>query len=367
MGRNSNKPPLQATPDAPLSPPRRSPTYWQVSAGSDARDYSQRFIRHGLAFVGGEDSIRRLNEVTTDDRIILKRGMSSIVAVGTVVERDGRCGGHAQAQADRSWLLDFDGWVLPAYRFVRWHVPGEPLEVEGLTRGTIVRSNIPALQAQTEELIRGLAPVAALEDEPSPTRPVTDDDILDFLVAAGLRAAAADELTIALARIRLLARYYHRDPRAWRDVREHETRTFLILPLLLALGWQEQRLKVELTVPKYGRIDVACFGKPYRRGEDGEANNDDCLVIVESKGFEVGLDRAPAQARGYAAHFSACRSIIVSNGYCYKAFERDAKTGEFSERPTAYLNLLNPQDAYPLDPANVKGCLEVLRLLMPPM
>lgn len=361
MERQNDKLSIQAA--RTTLPAGSRPTYWQVAAGDDARDYTPRFLRHGLAFVGGEESIRRLSEVATGDRIILKRGMSAIVAVGTVVEREGRCGG----ERDRTWLLDFDGWCLPAYRFVSWHILPKPIETDGLTRGTITRANTEALQAQVEKLLSSIDPVAELEPEPPPTRRITDEEILDFLVESGLRPSAADELTTALARIRLLARYYYNNRRGWRDVREHETRTFLILPLLLALGWQEQRLKVELGVPGQGRIDVACFGKPYRRGEDNQPNNSDCLVILESKGFEVGLDRAPEQARGYAAHFPACRCIIVSNGYCYKAFERDVKTGDFSERPTAYLNLLNPQDAYPLDPANVKGCLEVLRLLMPPM
>jgi len=30
------------------------------------------------------------------------------------------------------------------------------------------------------------------------------------------------------------------------DIREHETRTFLVIPLLLALGWAEQQLKIEM-------------------------------------------------------------------------------------------------------------------------
>lgn len=361
MDEGNDKPSIQQH-SRSRNPRAPAPSYWQIAAGSESRDYTQRFIRHGLAFVGGETSISRLSEVAVGDRIILKIGKTSIAAVGTVFERDGRCGGCH----DRPWLRDFDGWDLPAYRFVRWHVPKEPIEVGGLTRGTIARSNKPTLRQRVEQLLRDLEPMVELDPEPAPTRRVNDEEILDFLVRTGLRPAAADKLTESLARIRLLARYYYHNRQGWADVREHETRTFLILPLLLALGWPEQRLKVELGVPDEGRIDVACFAKPYGRDKDGKPNNQDCLVILESKGFEHGLDRAPAQARGYASHFPECRCIIVSNGYCYKAFERDTRSGDFSERPTAYLNLLNPQDAYPLDPSNVKGCLEVLRLLMPP-
>ena len=40
------------------------------------------------------------------------------------------------------------------------------------------------------------------------------------------------------------------------------------------------------------------------------------------------------------------------------------KNGEFAETPSAYLNLLDPRQRYPLDPKNVGGALEVLRLLL---
>jgi hypothetical protein len=29
-------------------------TVWQVAAGSEGIDYTDRFLRHGMAFVGGE-------------------------------------------------------------------------------------------------------------------------------------------------------------------------------------------------------------------------------------------------------------------------------------------------------------------------
>jgi hypothetical protein len=40
------------------------------------------------------------------------------------------------------------------------------------------------------------------------------------------------------------------------------------------------------------------------------------------------------------------------------------KSGEFEEAPSAYLNLLDPRQRYPLDPENVGGALEVLKLLL---
>ena len=88
--------------------------YWQIAAGSEGRDYSEDFLRFGMAFVGGKSPMKRMSEVEVGDRIILKRGMSRIVAAGEVVERDGQHRG----ENDKHWLMDFDGWELPGYCFV---------------------------------------------------------------------------------------------------------------------------------------------------------------------------------------------------------------------------------------------------------
>jgi hypothetical protein len=346
---------------SPAGAPPPPPAYWQVAAGNaDTRDFTHAFLKFGLAFVG-DRGYATMDKVRAGDRIILKQGKSAIAAVGRVVDRDGQCRGRG----DKAWLNDFDGWVLEAYCHVDWHVPTKPISVEGLTRGTMTSLHVPAVRELAERVLKEVPPLGVRTAEPRPTRRITDEEILDFLIKRGLRPAAADDLTTALRRIRLMANYYYKEC-DWEDVREHETRTFLILPLLLALGWPEQRLKIELGAPGQKRIDVACFAKPYQRNDEHEPNNQDCLVILESKGFEHGLDQAPAQARGYAEHFPACRCVIVSNGYCYKAYRRDPGSGAFSMIPTAYLNVLNPQDRYPLDPENIKGALDVLDAIMPP-
>lgn len=342
-----------------------SATYWQVAAGSDNRDYSDDFLKYGLAFVGGDKQIAQLQQVNLGDILILKRGKSEILAVGYVVDRGGKYSGNG----DKEWLKDYDGWHLPAYCFVDWFKPQTPVAAQGLTRGTIMRARQSAAQAQANQVLTTAKQVPAPATEPGPTESVDDPTILAFLIREGLRPSAAEELTAAFRRIRLLARYYY-DFAEWRDVREHETRTFLIMPLLLALGWAEQQIKIELSVQtesnegrnKSGRIDVACFSRPYRR-VDGMPNNHQCTLILESKGFSSGLWYAPEQAHTYAASFKSCKAVIVSNGYCYKAFKRKSN-GEFDQKPSSYLNLLNPQDKYPLDPT-VDGCLETLRFLLP--
>jgi hypothetical protein len=270
------------------------------------------------------------------------------------VQRNGRHRG----EDDKEWLRDFDGWDLRAYCFVRWHVPEKPIPTDGLTRATIQHVKSQILKRLADKLIETTRPRTdeEIEPEPIPTRPVSDQEILEHLIEHGLRPSSAEELTQAFNRIRLLAQYYH--GRTWEDIREHETRTFLVIPLLLALGWAEQQIKIELPVKSRQRADVACFSRPYV----GDPKH--CVMLIETKGFSQGLDFAREQAHGYAEHFPNCHIILVSNGYCYKAYKRGGH-GSFSQNPTAYLNLFRPTDAYPLDPRNVKGCLEVLSMLLP--
>jgi hypothetical protein len=335
-------------------------SYWQIAAGDAGRDYADVFLRHGIAFVGGDGPTEAMKSVALGDCMILKRGMRQIVAVGTVVERDGRFKGVG----DKAWLRDFDGWDLPAYCYVDWRVPENPMDVSGLTRGTLLGLNQEHLRVVAGQLLE-LPPQDSFTPEPEDTDPVDDATILDFLIKEGLRPSAAEDLTNAFRRIRLLASYYYRHT-SWEDVREHETRAFLVMPLLLALGWAEQQIKIELPCPGVGKIDVACFSRPYRRGAESgwQPNDADCALIIETKGFTQGLSYAPEQAHAYAQKFPSCRVAVVTNGYCYKTFAR-AADGSFVLRPTAYLNILNPRKRYPLDPRNVDGALEVLRHLLP--
>lgn len=334
-------------------------TTWQVAAGSTGRDYATDFLRFGMAFVGGEVQIAAMEQIRVDDLIILKRGMSQVVAVGRAIQRNDHIGGCG----DKAWLRDFDGWDLPAYCYVEWHVPLEPIKTRGLTRATIQTVDQRHLIELAEQVIREVPGVEKYDAEPAPTQKVEDAEIVNFLVTEGLRPAAAEDLTAAFRRIRLLGRYYYNECH-WQDIREHETRTFLIMPLLLGLGWAEQQIKIELPVEGRRRIDVACFSRPYRRNSENKPNNDDCVLILESKDFQSGLDYAPDQAKGYAREFSNCRTVAVSNGYCYKTYVRQ-NHGAFQTTPSAYINLLSPQNRYPISPDTVDGALEALRHLMP--
>lgn len=318
---------------------------WIVSAGAEGRDYTEYFYRFGMAFVGGDSQRAAMAKVAPGDTILLKRGIAEFLAAGNVV---------ARADGDKEWLSDFDGWDLGGYCYVEWHVAAQPQPASGLRIGTIYQTTRPEHVAVGGVLLA--APVRSPESEPTPTLKIDDAAILTFLIREGLRVSAADELTNALRRIRLLAEYYYKNWR-WSDIREHETRTFLVIPLLLALGWAEQQLKIELPV-KGGKVDIACFDGPFR-GDPAEV-----VALIETKGFSSGLDYAPEQARAYAKHFPNCQSVLVTNGYCYKTYMRQSDE-TFGINPSAYLNIVRPRDRYPLDPNHVAGAFEVLRWLLP--
>ena len=325
------------------------PTYWQIAAGSDQRDYSDLFLKYGIAFAGGG-----LEKVNVGDIMVLKRGITAIKAVGTVVERDGRCGGCG----DKDWLLDIDGWELLEYRYVEWRKPNEPIRVSGLVMGALKGLHIKELTDIADNIL-DIDPVEP-EPEPPSTEKVNDEDILKFLVQQGTRPSSSDEITSTISKIRLLADYYYYQyGYPWSDIGEHEIRTFLVVPLLLALGWSEQQIKVE-----FRKIDIACFRRPCKSNNREEWEKE-CVAIIETKRFGAGLDYAHEQAKTYSKDFPNCQAVITTNGYCYKVYLRD-QCDKFQEMPSAYINLLRPRDKYPLDPnSKVKGALEAIKWLLP--
>ena len=162
--------------------------YWQVAAGSSGRDYTQSFLDFGMALVGGKTQRETIVQVQPGDCVVLKRGMSAITAVGHVVNRDGdKCCGDG----DKEWLRDFDGWDLAGYCYVDWHVPDQPVSVKGLTRSTIQRLNRNDLKTVADDLLK-LPPNRKIKPEPAPTRKLSDEAMLEFLIREGLRPAAAE-------------------------------------------------------------------------------------------------------------------------------------------------------------------------------
>ena len=329
------------------------PQYWQIAAGSYGRNYSQYFLKYGIAFVGGEFK-ERIEQVNEGDIVVLKVG-KTMKAVGTVVQRSGKHSGCC----DKEWLKDFDGWELPAYCYVDWRKPKKEIKTNrSMGRRTIERIGVETIRNQTR-IILGSGRAEKVSLEPSKTQEVEVHEIQECLKKAGLRASEG-ELTKKLSticRIRSLAKDYSNSEYGWDWVLEHETRTFLVAPLLLALGWSERQIKIELACDG-GKVDIALFRKNF------EGNMDDCVAIIETKAFHFGLDDAKEQAQSYSKYFPKCKTVVILNGYCYKIHPTD-KNNNFKTARPAYLNLLKPTKKYPIDPENVDGALEAIKWLLP--
>ena len=244
--------------------------------------------------------------MSTGDIIVLKRGIKAIKAVGVVT------GKGNVTHGDKEWLLDYDGWVLPEYCSVNWKRPnGNGLkEVDGLTRGTLKRIRKEKTKGVAYNILK-TGTCVPISDEPSETREVKDNEILEFLIKEGISLSSSDEITSTLSKIRLLADYYYNQGYPWSDIGEHEIRTFLVIPLLLALGWSEKQTKIEFACGGRKRVDIAYFRKPCEIKKKEELKKE-CVAIIETKKFSAGLDDAHKQAKTYSEYFPHCKVVLTT-------------------------------------------------------
>jgi hypothetical protein len=150
-------------------------------------------------------------------------------------------------------------------------------------------------------------------------------------------------------RLRELADWYESRDENF-DVREHETRTFLIVPLIKSLGWIEQNVKIELD-----HMDVVLFNGPYSKKNKP-------VVIIESKRLWHGLGGASDQAEKYAKKHPTCDRLVVSDGIRYKLYTKPKLGNKWPL--SAYLNLLTPTLKHPYE-TDVGGAVSFLLKMKP--
>ena len=228
--------------------------------------------------------------------------------------------------------------------------------------GTFVGVNQDKLKQQADEILQKY-PVRPHNPEPASTKKLSDGDILAFLISQGLRASSAEDFITVFGRIRLLANYY-REECNWESISEEETKTFLVVPLLIALGWSEQQIKLEYQCDA-GKIDLALFDEPFKMQGNPLKNapstgDEHCVLIIETKRLNQGLDFAHVAAKAYAKEFRECKAVVASNGWSYRLYLREGQT---SFKEEAYLSILNPTEKFPLDPTK-GGAKEVFRYLL---
>lgn len=167
---------------------------------------------------------------------------------------------------------------------------------------------------------------------PSAAKRVSDEVLVEGLIENGLRPANAETVIQTIRQIRRLARWYERYSR---HQGEHEVRTFLIVPILLALGWSEQRIKIE-----WKNTDMSFFQKIYEAGQQPQ-------MILESKRLREGLGYAERQAVRYAKRFPECHRLVASDGIRYQLYIRCNNEWNLRDDLKACVNLTNFKNHHP--------------------
>ncbi len=243
---------------------------------------------------------------------------------------------------------DVEGWGLQHCRKVEWVCPQQETLTNGLSMGTfrrVLNSGVieKAKQVWKEERKQESRYI------PPPARKLSDEDLVEGLIENGLRPANAETVIQTIWQVRRLARWYER---YGRDLGEHEVRTFLIVPILLALGWSEQRIKIE-----WKRTDMSFFHKPYSRGQQPQ-------MILESKRMREGLGYAERQAVRYAKQFPGCHRLVASDGIRYQLYVRRDSDWNVKGDFKAYMNLTNLKNRHPYL-EEVGGAPDLFISLMP--
>jgi len=335
--------------------------FWQVAAGESGRDYSKVFLQYGVMLIGSGDPGpyfgredyygSRLwghtigyfaKQVAKDDIVILKKPYDrktwQVQAVGRVI-------------GDYEWLEQFDdvqGWDLQHCRRVEWVCPAGLRKVAGLARGTFRRVYNSEVKAVARAVLEE-GQEQPVNEIPPAAKAVSDEDLIDYLIDNGLRPGDAEMVIQTIWRIRRLGRWYEKHGK---DLSEHEIRTFLIVPILLALGWSEQKLKIE-----WKNTDISFFSRVYDSG-------DEPCMILESKRMGEGLGYAEKQVQRYAKDMPSCKRLIVSDGIRYYLYVKQGESWDFEKDLRAYMNLLRLKNRHPYR-TDVGGAPDLFISLMP--
>jgi hypothetical protein len=325
---------------------------WQVAAGDPERNYAPLCIQWDVALMGpgrfgpwtknvpysreqtGETArkltvIKRFCEDITDgDIVVLRIGTTSVCGVGIVV---------GQTEWN-DYFGDVDGWDLQHVRRVKWlWMQNKDFSTYALKWGDTVQrltsepviNWIASLEFADSEVARNLVD---LPQQSSRVERDTAETIAEHLFAQGIASHSIRELTTEISELVRIAKWYQ----SACEPSESETVTYLVIPLLRALGWTPQKMAIE-----WHSVDVALFRSLPR-------DQMNLAAVVEAKRKGLSCLTAKSQAQGYAEkHGTAvCQRLIVTDGLRYAVFFRSEHG--FEEHPRAYLNLTDMRVKYPV-------------------
>lgn len=323
-------------------------TLWQVGAGDTERSYGDICIKYDVMIVGpgspGEyseskyahlgdirNSIRRFyKEAHKGDVVLLRLGTGDVLAVG-VIEDD-----------SPQWLPafdDVDGWDLQHVRRVRW-LHDSSKTFASRTLGGQVRTFASVNVAAVREWVNSIAIGEAdrnrdLAQLPDAGKEIEAPELGQRLFIEGLASEHVDKLMSTFASLQRVASWYGNETkRPEGRPSEQETICYLVIPLLLSLGWSQQTAAIQ-----WNYVDIALFqGMP-----PTEAS---LSCVVEAKLLGSSVFSPIGQAREYALRKGrdGCDRLIVTDGIRYALHRRNGE--QF--RIEAYLNILGMRESYPI-------------------
>lgn len=332
---------------------------WQVGAGDTDRNYGKYCKQFDVMIAGPGDlgpyedslyahlgdirnSLRRFcTEACRGDVVLLRLGTKDVLAIGEI------------ADDAPEWLdafADVDGWRLQHVRRVRWFA-NSAREFPAKTLGGQVRTfasvNVESVRAWVEglELAEGdrnrqLVPL------PTAGKKIDSVELGRRLFIEGLPSDYVDKLMAVFASLQRVASWYRNETkRPEGRPSEQETVCYLVVPLLLSLGWSQQTAAVE-----WHRVDVALFSEM-------PPTDATLTCVVEAKHLDRSVFAPTGQAADYAllAGREKCKRLIVTDGIRYALHSRSGHDFKLE----AYLNILDMRDSYP-----VLGCAGAIEAIL---
>lgn len=345
--------------------------YWQLMNGDQTRDYSDIFLRFGVACIGpGEpgpfvsenfekyraieefDKIKPILEIKEGDRIVLKNGQREIHAVGEVVSFENTIYNYS------SFFDDIDGWDLHHFVKVRWKKIQHVFDEISLTRSTLTRVSKPEVISFIESVwdkVKFEESEMFLSNFDSESLEFELGSLEDYLISLGMKIDDAEDVNKTVQRVVRLARWYlekfDKEDDKFKPS-EHEIRTSLVVPFFYALGWSPQKMGIETNCPGNNkRIDMLLYENADRKKP---------LILVETKTMFTGSKFAIEQAKAYAVNIDELNKIVVTDGLRFWLLEKN----ENQWRESAYMNFLNLKKSYSCYPG-IGGPLELIKKLIP--
>lgn len=335
---------------------------WQQACGDKDRNYSKICLKWGVILNGPgyagpypdcmetlkehkwtskkiTDLWRFSKEMNSGDLVVLRLGTDTVLGIGEIV-------------GDYEWnecFSDVDGWDLQHTRRVRWLWNGldnpKNFRAYSLKLGDTtqilnsgeVKNWIKTLGIDKKHFKKKLVelPVAG--------KKVDQEEIAEYLFNKGVSSQSISILMNEFDELERIAKWYL----GQKAPSEFETISYLIVPILRALGWTPQKMGIE-----WRKVDLALFDQLPRKDEN-------LSIVVEAKKKDKSCLSAKSQAQGYAKGKANCKRLIVTDGLRYGVFLKENE--EYKMK--AYFNLTNLKDSYPI--YGCTGIKEALTIITP--